>query len=397
MINTYPDSELVARSKLAIADSWYAEGTASALTQAENEYNDFKTFFPNLPEAAEAQMKIGDIEYRQMQKSDRDCAHAKRAQEDYRTMIREFPDSKLIPQAKQKLREVQELLADREFDIGHFYYLRNAYPAAIARFQSLVDTYPLYNGASESLLLLGDSYEKQGAMVHGNAKLTEEQKKRLLADYQTHEAESYSRIITRYPATPPAEEAAKRLQALHLPVPKPTPEAIAQNRAEIAGKRHVSMKGKITGDLHRRPDTSLAAKVGEPTMVDPKPTGAPEVVRESSELIAGKPAGEGSHSVNVETVGAGDPGANQAAPHSDSSSSAAKDGNGISQLTPAPRRPVRPTIPPMPLRLRPRSNITRRTPLPVVRLPPRRPATRNRRPPRPTKARPRRRKAACIS
>src|SRR6185436_6920311 len=35
LINTYPDSEYIARAKLSIADAWYHEGTSSALQQAE--------------------------------------------------------------------------------------------------------------------------------------------------------------------------------------------------------------------------------------------------------------------------------------------------------------------------------------------------------------------------
>src|SRR5205823_5596791 len=57
LINTYPDSEFIARAKLSVGDSWYAEGGTAALQQAEAEYKDFITFFPNLPEAAEAQLK----------------------------------------------------------------------------------------------------------------------------------------------------------------------------------------------------------------------------------------------------------------------------------------------------------------------------------------------------
>src|SRR4051812_45019659 len=41
LINTYPDSEFVARAKLAVGDSWYAEGNSAAMIQAENEYKDF--------------------------------------------------------------------------------------------------------------------------------------------------------------------------------------------------------------------------------------------------------------------------------------------------------------------------------------------------------------------
>ena len=69
LINTYPDSEFIARAKLAVGDSWYAEGGTAALAQAEQEYNDFETFFPNMPEAAEAQLKIANIHYQQMEKA----------------------------------------------------------------------------------------------------------------------------------------------------------------------------------------------------------------------------------------------------------------------------------------------------------------------------------------
>jgi len=52
MLNTYPDSEYRMRAKLAVGDSWFKEGGTAALTQAEAEYQDFITFFPNAPEAA---------------------------------------------------------------------------------------------------------------------------------------------------------------------------------------------------------------------------------------------------------------------------------------------------------------------------------------------------------
>src|SRR5258708_32865182 len=104
LINTYPDSEFIARAKLSVADSWYAEGGSAALAQAELEYNDFITFFPNMPEAAEAQLKIANIHYQQMEKSDRDYTHALRAEQEYRNVILKFPEQeKLVTTAKQRL------------------------------------------------------------------------------------------------------------------------------------------------------------------------------------------------------------------------------------------------------------------------------------------------------
>jgi outer membrane protein assembly factor BamD len=143
MLNTYPESEYRMRAKLAVGDTWFKEGGTAALTQAEAEYKDFITFFPDAPEAAEAQMKVGDIYYQQMEKPDRDYTNAQNAEREYRTMINMFPDSALVPRAKQKLRDVQEVLAERETEIGLYYGSKENYAASIARLETVVDTYPL--------------------------------------------------------------------------------------------------------------------------------------------------------------------------------------------------------------------------------------------------------------
>ena len=91
MLNTYPDSEYRMRAKLAVGDTWFKEGGTAALTQAEAEYKDFITFFPQAPEAAEAQMKVGDIYYQQMEKPDRDYTNAQNAEQEYRDMINHVP------------------------------------------------------------------------------------------------------------------------------------------------------------------------------------------------------------------------------------------------------------------------------------------------------------------
>src|SRR5437879_13876169 len=79
LINTYPDSEYIARAKLAVGASWYAEGTGAALQQAGVWKKDFITFFPNMPEAAEAQLKVAGIHFKQMEKPDRGSTPANRA------------------------------------------------------------------------------------------------------------------------------------------------------------------------------------------------------------------------------------------------------------------------------------------------------------------------------
>jgi outer membrane protein assembly factor BamD len=312
LINTYPDSEYIARAKLAVADSWYAEGGTTAMQQAEIEYKDFKTFFPNMPEAAEAQLKVANIHYEEMEKPDRDYTHAMRAEEEYRALIQEYPDSKLVPQAKQRLREVQEVLAQREYDIGKFYYMRMAYPAAIARLKTLADRYPLYSGADQALFLLGQSYEAEINVVRKNGRMNEVTKTRLVEDLTKEAAAAYDKIITRYPAMDKALDAKARLEALHQTVPRPTRAALEQNKKEVASRHEEGIMSSMLDNFEKHPDVALASHVGEPTMVDPEPVTATGVVR----AMATAAGGSGGGKLTVETTN-GTVAPNQEAPRSD--------------------------------------------------------------------------------
>ena len=316
LINTYPDSEFVARAKLAVADSWYAEGGSASLAQAEIEYKDFETFFPNMPEAAEAQLKLANIHYQQMEKSDRDPTHALRAEEEYRQLIMQYPDSKLLPEAKQRLREVQEVIASREFSVGRFYYLRQSYPASIARLKSLVDKYPLYSKADEALYLLGQSYEGEITMMRAR-QMNEAAKARMIEDFTKGAAEAYDRILTRYPVMNRADDAKARLLALHQPVPKPTKAAVAQNKAEEDSRREASTLSKVMKTFAKHPNVTEATKVGEPTLVDPTPMSASQVVQQATRAAMGTGGVSDSNSVSIETVKGGTPGPDQPAPRSD--------------------------------------------------------------------------------
>src|SRR5271157_5641262 len=115
LINTYDTSEYLAKAKLAIADSWFREGGAHGLAQAEAEYKDFILFYPNMEEAAESQYKVCQIHYKQMEKADRDSGQATRAEDECRDVLTHFPNSQFVKPAQQMLRNVQEVLADKEF------------------------------------------------------------------------------------------------------------------------------------------------------------------------------------------------------------------------------------------------------------------------------------------
>src|SRR6478735_5177012 len=98
--------------------------------QPEAEYKDFILFYPNMEESAEAQEKVCMIHYKQMEKADRDPKHAQRAEDECRLLMTQFPNSKFAPEAQQRMREIQEVLAQHEATAGFFYHHKGSFPAA---------------------------------------------------------------------------------------------------------------------------------------------------------------------------------------------------------------------------------------------------------------------------
>jgi outer membrane protein assembly factor BamD len=268
------------RAKLAIGDTWYKEGGSAALTQAEAEYKDFITFFPNTPEAAEAQMKVGDIYFQQMEKPDRDPQNAVHAEQEYRTMLQDFPDSPLVPRAKQRLREVQEVLAQRQFEIGSYYATRENAGASIARLQTVADTYPLFSHSDETLITLGDQYATQAQKV-STLNIPAGPKAELIRVYNDRAAAAWERVVLRYPMAPHVEDAKDRLIALGRPVPEPTQQELAESEAEEGSRINVKLRDRALLLVKHGPSTIESARVGEPTIADPAPTLAPEVNKQT--------------------------------------------------------------------------------------------------------------------
>jgi outer membrane protein assembly factor BamD len=231
-------------------------------------------------------MKVADIYYQQMEKPDRDYTNAQRAEQEYRNMINQFPDSTLDPRAKQKLRDVQEVLAERESSIGLYYESRDNFTAAIARLETVVDTYPLYSKSDQALLGIGDAYAGQARAFQMAPNIPGAIKERLRAVYQDKAAEAYAKVITRYPMAPHVEDARDRLVAMNRPVPEPTQEAVAENDAEERSRQPLHFTDKTFDIIKHGPTVVEAVHVGEPSLDDPKRTLAPDVTKQNMALIA---------------------------------------------------------------------------------------------------------------
>jgi outer membrane protein assembly factor BamD len=210
-------------------------------------------------------------------------------------MINMFPDSTLVPRAKQKLRDVQEVLAERETQIGLFYESRENFNAAIARLETVVDTYPLYSKSDQALLGIGDAYAGEAHAIQIQPRIPGAIKERLSALYQDKAAAAYTKVVTRYPMAPHVEDARDRLVAMNRPVPDPTQAAIAESEAEEQSRQPLRFTDKTFDLIRHGPSVVEAVHVGEPSLEDPKRTLAPDITKQNMALLkeainAGRPA-----------------------------------------------------------------------------------------------------------
>jgi outer membrane protein assembly factor BamD len=291
LINTYPDSEFLAKAKLGIADSYYKEAGTAGMAQAIQGYKDFIVFFPFLPEAAYAQLQVANAHYQQMAKPDRDRSEAKAAEDEYQTFLSKYPKDPLAKKAEQRLRDVQEIIAEGDYRIGYFYYVKGDKRAAAARLSTIAKRYPLYSKSDKVQWMLGDIFEKS-------------EHKEIASLY-------YGNIIKNYPLSELAPNAKDKLVASKVPVPQPDPKAVAWMTAEQnAPRKRDGLIKRPLALVRSGPHGEIiaSAKTGTPTL-EPESdnTSATDILSGGNRSQLGGGGGGARNTAVVETVTPGSP------------------------------------------------------------------------------------------
>jgi outer membrane protein assembly factor BamD len=217
IINTYPDSVYLPLSKLAIADTFYLEGTTSALIQAGQAYQDWVTFFPTHPLSDDVCMKMGEVEMRRMGLSDRDISPARKAEQRLKFCLQQYKTSSLLPKVEVRLHEVQNNLADHDLNVANQYYDKyyrhaaNNLKGAQSRLKEITEKYKDYDRMAEVLYRLGVTY---------------------VEEEEPDEATKYfQQLVRTHPNSGFAEKAREKLAAIGAAVPDPAPDAVQEEPA----------------------------------------------------------------------------------------------------------------------------------------------------------------------
>ena len=238
IINTYPDSGFLPLAKLAIADSFYLEGTTASLVQAAQAYLDWLTFFPTDPLADDAMLKVAEAEMRQMGLSDRDITHARKAEQRLKSLLQQYPQTNLRPIVEDRLREAQESLAMHGYQIGTFYLEARYKPGkgglkgAQSRFKEVIDKYPNFSLRDEVLYKLAFTYQQE--------------------EEPDEAAKYYQDMLRNFPNSVYAEKAREQLSIIGVPVPDPDP-----SRKNMAPPERPGFMGSLMKEVLGRADVTV--------------------------------------------------------------------------------------------------------------------------------------------
>jgi outer membrane protein assembly factor BamD len=239
IVNTYPDSPFLPLAKLAIADSFYLEGSTASLVQAAQAYQDWLTFFPTDPLADDAMLKVAESEMRQMGLSDREITHARKAEQRLKALLQQYPQTNLRPVVEDRLRETQESLAMHNLGVARFYYdarynkgRGTGLKGAQSRLKEIIDKYPNFSLRDEVLFRLATTYQ--------------------LEEEPDEAAKYYQDLLRNFPNSDYTDKAKEQLSIIGAPIPEPDPA-----RKNVVPAEKPGLVGNLLQQVSGRADVTV--------------------------------------------------------------------------------------------------------------------------------------------
>lgn len=137
--NKFPYSNFATKAELAIADVYYKQ---ESYAEAQVSYQMFKELHPTVPNADYVQFRIGMSYFNQLPTTiDRDLTQANDAILNLSEVIKKYPNSVHVGEAKEKRSAAIKMLAEKEEYIADFYFKRKIFDSALSRYEGLYNNY----------------------------------------------------------------------------------------------------------------------------------------------------------------------------------------------------------------------------------------------------------------
>jgi len=169
-----------ARYRLAEAFMGREEYVTAAM-----EFNRLANDFPAGPWADDARHMVCVAYYELSPPTDLDQQYTRSAIDHCQSLITYYPDSEHVAKARERIEELTNRLAEKEFNTADFYFRKQAYDSSIIYFQTAVRDFPQTVWAPRALARLHEAY--------------------VILKYQDEAQQARDRLLKEYPDSPEAK------------------------------------------------------------------------------------------------------------------------------------------------------------------------------------------------
>jgi outer membrane protein assembly factor BamD len=149
-------------SKRSLLLTTFASYEARGYEEAISSGRRYVQLYPSEKDAAYAQYLIGMSYFNQMPDVTRDQERSARALLAMDELIRKYPDSEYVPDARQRVAVARDQLAGKEMDVGRYYLNQRNYTGAVNRFREVLVKYQTTRHTEEALMRVTEAYMALG-------------------------------------------------------------------------------------------------------------------------------------------------------------------------------------------------------------------------------------------
>jgi len=192
LIYTYPGNSIIDTAQYFLSMSLFGQ---KEYVIAAGEFQRLLQSYPQSEFADDAQYQIGMCHYKMSPKYQLDQTETYEALEAFQTFLGNFIGSPLAEDARNRIRELENKLAQKRFMTGLLYLKLADYGPAITYFWTVRDEYPSTDWAVQAIYYTGEAYYGQ-------------------KDYDKA-LETIQAFAAGFPSHPLASKAAKKIEQIH--------------------------------------------------------------------------------------------------------------------------------------------------------------------------------------
>jgi outer membrane protein assembly factor BamD len=159
VVERHPNSSYAPRARFLMGESYYRE---PEFDKAVKEFEAFLAFYPRHQIADLVQFRLAMSYYDQIKPIEQEQAFAQKAMDQFKKLVKEYPESRYATDALAKIEVCRGRLAQKEVWVAAYYLNQGNPSGARQRLEKVIKDYPRAPVIPEALWLLADVNFSEG-------------------------------------------------------------------------------------------------------------------------------------------------------------------------------------------------------------------------------------------